>query len=127
MCQKDFILDLKIYRHLSESYVLAYLQSNLLFFVGTINSLASTSRHSAIFTNVSNPGCAVLVHHFETVVQSFPRVSASHLFVLLCSTRTTLMRLIMGFSFDSIFIQTRFIVQIYILLLEEPLCYGRNF
>ena len=107
MCQKDFILDLKIYRHLSESYVLAYLQSKLLFFVGTINSLASTSRHSAIFTNVSNPGCAVLVHHFETVVQSFPRVSASHLFVLLCSTRTTLMRLIMGFSFDSIFIQTR--------------------
>ena len=59
MCQKDFILDLKIYRHLSESYVLAYLQSKLLFFVGTINSLASTSRHSAIFTNVSNPGCAV--------------------------------------------------------------------
>ena len=126
MCQKDFILDLKIYRHLSESYVLAYLQSKLLFFVGTINSLASTSRHSAIFTNVSNPGCAVLVHHFETVVQSFPRVSASHLFVLLCSTRTTLMRLIMGFSFDSIFIQTRFIVQIYILL-EYSLCYERNF
>lgn len=59
---------------------------------GLSRSDISTSRHLAISTNVATFGCALLVHHLETVAGSFPIFSASHLLVLFFSTKTTLMR-----------------------------------
>ena len=39
-------------------------------FIGTINSLWSTSSTFAISNRVSSKGCALLVHHLETVAES---------------------------------------------------------
>ena len=47
----------------------------------------------AISRRVSKFGCIVLVHHFETVQESLPSSSASHLFVRWFPTRTTFKRL----------------------------------
>lgn len=45
-----------------------------------------------IFTNVSNPGCAVLVHHLDTGTWSLFNCTASHLFVRTCSVNTDLIQ-----------------------------------
>ena len=59
-------------------------------------SLMSTSNTSEIRSNVSNPGCAVLVHHFETVAGSLPNCFANHLLVRFFSASTTF-NLLMSF------------------------------
>ena len=57
-------------------------------------TVASTSKHLAISTNVSKFGCSVLVHHFETVPGSLPSCSASYLLVRFFSASTTFSRFI---------------------------------
>lgn len=56
-------------------------------------SLTSTCNTLAISTRVSNDGWLRLVHHWDMVTSHLPSHSASHLLVLRCSTRTTLIRL----------------------------------
>ena len=56
-------------------------------------SFTSTSRHLAICLNVSSEGCAVLVHHLETVAGSLSKASANHFPVRFFSTSTTLILL----------------------------------
>lgn len=60
------------------------------FFSILNSSLISTSRISAILTNVSIGGWLELVHHLLTVVGAHSNCSDSHLFVLFLSARTTL-------------------------------------
>ena len=60
------------------------------FFSILNSSLISTSRSSAILTNVSIGGWLALVHHLLTVVGAHSNCSDNHLFVLLLSARTTL-------------------------------------
>ena len=60
------------------------------FFSILNSSLISTSRISAILTNVSIGGGLELVHHLLTVVGAHSNCSDSHLFVLFLSARTTL-------------------------------------
>ena len=54
------------------------------------SSFISTSRSSAIFTNVSIGGWLALVHHLLTVVGAHSNCSDNHLFVLFLSAKTTL-------------------------------------
>lgn len=51
-----------------------------------------TSNIFEISTNVPKPGCAVFVHHLETVEGLTFNCSESHLFVFPFSTRTTFNR-----------------------------------
>src|SRR5574344_1468191 len=73
------------------------LYSTLIYFASVFDefkrSLTSTSRTLAISSSVSRHGCAVFVHHFETVAGSFPSASASHLLVRFFSANTTFNRL----------------------------------
>ena len=70
--------------HVTHCYSLFhhYFYSTLIYFAFSFDefkrSLTSTSRTLAISSSVSSPGCAVFVHHFETVAGSFPSASASH-------------------------------------------------
>lgn len=50
----------------------------------------STFSKEAILTSISRDGCILLEHQRETVASFFPTCSASHLPVLPCSTKTTL-------------------------------------
>lgn len=54
-----------------------------------INSLTSTFRIFAIFTSVSNEGCASLVHQREIVASLRSSIPASHFPERFCSTNTT--------------------------------------
>lgn len=65
------------------------MQDYLLFSILN-NSFISTSRSSAILTNVSIGGWLTLVHHLLTVVGAHSNCSDNHLFVLFLSARTTL-------------------------------------
>ena len=56
------------------------------------NSFTLTLSNSAILNNISNPGCVLLLHHFEMVEGSLHSCSASHLLVFFFSTKTTLIR-----------------------------------
>ena len=60
------------------------------FFSILNSSFISTSRSSAILTNVSIGGWLALVHHLLTVVGAHSNCSDNHLFVLFLSARTTL-------------------------------------
>ena len=53
------------------------------------SSFTSTSSTSAIFSSISSDGCALLVHHFETVARSLFSCSANHLPVRFFSANTT--------------------------------------
>ena len=59
-------------------------------FDGSNSSRISTSNFSAMMDRVSKLGCAVLVHHLETVAGSLPISPANHFAVFFCSTKTSL-------------------------------------
>jgi len=56
------------------------------------NSFTSTSRHLATSIRFSKLGCALLVHHLDTVAWSTPICSANHLLVRFFSASTTFSR-----------------------------------
>ena len=58
-----------------------------------ISSSTGTCNSSEILNRVSSDGYVVLVHHLLPVAGSLPNASDSHRAVLLCSTRTTFIRL----------------------------------
>ena len=71
-------------------FILPWILKTYHFFSILNSSLISTSRISAILTNVSIGGWLELVHHLLTVVGAHSNCSDSHLFVLFLSARTTL-------------------------------------
>ena len=56
------------------------------------SSLTFTSRHLATSIRFSKLGCALLVHHLDTVAWSTPICSANHLLVRFFSASTTFKR-----------------------------------
>ena len=71
-------------------FILPQILKTYHFFSILNSSLISTSRISAILTNVSIGGWLELVHHLLTVVGAHSNCSDNHLFVLFLSARTTL-------------------------------------
>ena len=97
----------------SSSMLIGSLMFQLLIyrsFVDQSKSFTSTLRLLAISTKVSKLGCEALVHHLLTEAGSFPSCSASHLFVLFCSAKTTFSRLMSCaiYFFLSLFMMQRY-------------------
>ena len=77
--------DYIIFEGFIEGYCIVHFKQNY----GETYKSGSILKSSAILYRVSKPGCAALVHHFETVAGSFPSCSASHLLVFFFSAKTT--------------------------------------
>lgn len=98
---KSFFMFLNSF-HSHSSFSFGYLESryccnsySVIFYISCflISSSTGTCNSSEILNRVSSDGCVVLVHHLLTVAGSLPNASDSHRAVLLCSTRTTFIRL----------------------------------